>query len=100
MKKLHIIYRYLCLDYRFFRLQKGDRFKVVYTEKFVDDSISIGVDRVKAAVLNIRKTLYAFEYVTNPKKGIVDYFDENAKSLREPFSEALLNSTGLHRDIT
>ena len=26
----------------FFRLQKGDRFKVVYTEKFVDDSISIG----------------------------------------------------------
>ena len=70
----------------FFRLQKGDRFKVVYTEKFVDDSISIGVDRVKAACFEHKgKTLYAFEYVTNPKKGIVDYFDENAKSLRRAF---------------
>ena len=27
----------------FFRLQKGDKFKVIYTEKFVDDSISIGL---------------------------------------------------------
>ena len=33
----------------FFRLQKGDRFKVIYTEKFVDDSITIGIDRIKAA---------------------------------------------------
>ena len=70
----------------FFRLQKGDKFKVIYTEKFVDDSISIGVDRVKAACFEHKgKTLYAFEYVTNPKKGIVDYFDENAKSLRRAF---------------
>ena len=70
----------------FFRLQKGDKFKVIYTEKFVDDSISIGVDRVKAACFEHKgKTLYAFEYVTNPKKGIIDYFDENAKSLRRAF---------------
>ena len=33
----------------FFRLQKGDRFKVIYTEKFVDDTISVGIERIKAA---------------------------------------------------
>ena len=70
----------------FFRLQKGDKFKVIYTEKFVDDSISIGVDHVKAACFEHKgKTLYAFKYVTDPKKGIIDYFDENAKSLRRAF---------------
>ena len=32
-----------------FSITKGDRFKVIYTEKFVDDSITIGIDRIKAA---------------------------------------------------
>ena len=85
----------------FFRLQKGDKFKVIYTEKFVDDSISIGVDRVKAACFEHKgKTLYAFEYVTNPKKGIIDYFDENAKSLRRAFLRGPLKFNRLHRDTT
>ena len=75
----------------FFRLQKGDRFKVVYTEKFVDDSISIGIDRIKAAYFEHKgKPLYAFEYLTNFDKGIVDYFDEKAKSLRRAFLQGPL----------
>lgn len=75
----------------FFRLRKGDRFKVIYIEKFVDDSISIGVDRIKAAYFEHKgKSLYAFEYLSNPEKGIIDYFDENAKSLRRAFLQGPL----------
>ena len=75
----------------FFRLQKGDRFKIIYTEKFVDDSISIGVERIKAAYFEHKgKPLYAFEFVSDKKKGIVDYFDHNAKNLRRAFLQGPL----------
>ena len=75
----------------FFRLQKGDRFKVIYTEKFVDDTISVGIERIKAAYLEHNgKPLYAFEYVPDSEKGIVDYFDDNAKSLRRAFLQGPL----------
>ena len=70
----------------FTRLDKGDWFKVIYTEKFVDDSISVGIDKIKAAFFEHRgKGLYAYEFETDSIKGIVDYFDENAKNLRRAF---------------
>jgi len=73
----------------FNRLAKGDRFKVIYTERFVDDSISIGVEKIKAAYFEHRnKPLYAFEFKTDSIKGIVDYFDDNAKNLRRAFLKA------------
>lgn len=75
----------------FFRLQKGDRFKVIYTEKFVEDTISVGIERIKAAYFEHNgKPLYAFEYVPDSEKGIVDYFDDNAKSLRRAFLQGPL----------
>jgi murein DD-endopeptidase MepM/ murein hydrolase activator NlpD len=73
----------------FNRLAKGDRFKVIYTERFVDDSISVGVEKIKAAYFEHRnKPLYAFEFQTDSIKGIVDYFDDNAKNLRRAFLKA------------
>ena len=70
----------------FFRLQKGDKFKVIYTERFVDDSISLGVSQIKAAYfVHKGKGLYAFEFESDSEKGIIDYFDENAKNLRRAF---------------
>lgn len=73
----------------FTRLDKGDRFKVIYTEKFVDDSISVGIDKIKAAYFEHRgKGLFAYEFETDSIKGIVDYFDENAKNLRRAFLKA------------
>ena len=75
----------------FFRLQKGDRFKIIYTEKFVDDSISIGIDRIKASYFEHKgKSLYAFEFISDPEKGIVDYFDNQANSLRRAFLQGPL----------
>ena len=70
----------------FTRLDKGDRFKVIYNEKFVDDSISIGIERIKAAYFEHKgKGLYAFEFIQDKNKGIVDYFDDKAKNLRRAF---------------
>ena len=73
----------------FFRLQKGDRFKVIYTERFVDDSISLGIRQVKAAYFeHNNKKLYAFEFEPSSNPEIIDYFDENAKNLRRAFLKA------------
>ena len=73
----------------FYRLHKGDRFKVIYTEKFVDDSISIGIERIKAAIFeHAGKEFYAFEFQPDSLNGIVEYFDENAKNLRRAFLKA------------
>ena len=73
----------------FFRLQKGDRFKVIYTERFVDDSISIGIDQIKAAYFEHNgKPLYAFRFESDSLVGSVDYFDDKAKNLRRAFLKA------------
>ena len=73
----------------FTRLDKGDRFKVIYTEKFVDDSISVGIEKIKAAYFEHRgKGLYAYEFETDSIKGIIDYFDDKAKNLRRAFLKA------------
>jgi len=73
----------------FFRLQKGDRFKVIYSEKFVDDTISIGIDKIIAASFEHKgKIIEAYEFQTDSLKGIVDYFDQKAKNLRRAFLKA------------
>ena len=75
------------IDFR--RLQKGDRFKVIYTDKYIDDSIYAGIHNVKAAYFEHNgDSLYAFEFETDSVKGIVDYFNEDAKNLRRAFLKA------------
>ena len=73
----------------FFRLQKGDRFKIIYTEKFVDDTISIGIKNIKAASFEHKgQIVEAYEFQTDSTKGIIDYFDQSAKNLRRAFLKA------------
>lgn len=75
------------IDFR--RLQKGDRFKVIYTDKFIDDSIYAGVHNVKAAYFEHNgDSLYAFQFETDSIKRIRDYFNEDAKNLRRAFLKA------------
>ncbi|MFI1772860.1 peptidoglycan DD-metalloendopeptidase family protein [Thalassobellus citreus] len=75
------------IDFR--RLQKGDRFKVIYTDKYIDDTIYTGVHDVKAAYFEHNKEpFYAFQFMTDSVKGIVDYFDEKAKNQRRAFLKA------------
>ncbi len=73
----------------FSRLQKGDNFKVIYEERYVDDSIYAGIESIKAAFFEHKgESFYAFNYMNSDSKNRTDYFDENAKSLRKAFLKA------------
>lgn len=73
----------------FFHMQKEDNFKVIYEEKFIDDSIYVGIGKVKAAYFEHKNTpFYAFDYVTDSSKVISDFYDENAVNLRKQFLKA------------
>ncbi|WP_405564226.1 peptidoglycan DD-metalloendopeptidase family protein [Polaribacter sp. Asnod6-C07] len=70
----------------FLRLQKGDKFKIVYEEKFIDDSTFAGYGKVKSAVFNHNgRDLYAFRFLADSTLNIHEYYDENAKMLRSQF---------------
>lgn len=70
----------------FFKLQPGDRFKVIYTEKFIDDTIPGGLKEIKAAYFEHRgKPLYAFKFESNSADKIAGYYDEQANNLKRAF---------------
>ncbi len=73
----------------FFRLQKGDKFKVIYKEKYINDSIYAGAEPIEAAYFEHNgRPIYAFAYENDSLKNIVDYFDEDANNLRRTFLRA------------
>ena len=73
----------------FFRLQKGDKFKVIYKEKYINDTIYAGAEPIESAYFEHNGTpLYAFAYESDSLKNIVDYFDDEANNLRRTFLRA------------
>ncbi|MBU3028041.1 peptidoglycan DD-metalloendopeptidase family protein [Zobellia galactanivorans] len=73
----------------FFRLQKGDKFKVIYKEKYINDSIYAGAGPIEAAYFEHNgRPIYAFSYENDSLKNIRDYFDEEANNLRRTFLRA------------
>lgn len=75
----------------FFRLQKNDSFKVIYEQKYVEDSIPAGFGKIKAAYFeHVGKPFYAFNYVSDSITGIEEYYDEKANHLRRAFLKAPL----------
>ncbi len=73
----------------FFRLQKKDSYKIMYTERYIDDTIYAGVQKINAAVFTHKnKPFYAFEYESDVVEGIQDYYDETGKTLRSQFLKA------------
>lgn len=76
----------------FFKLQKGDRFKMIYKERYINDSIYAGIESIEAAVFETDETpFYAFDYVTDSITGMSDYYDDNGKTLRSFFLKAPVN---------
>jgi murein DD-endopeptidase MepM/ murein hydrolase activator NlpD len=74
----------------FFRIQKGDKFKVFYEERFVEDEF-VGIGRVWAAkFIHQGEDFYAF-YFREEGENFGDYFDEESKTLRKAFLRAPLN---------
>ena len=73
----------------FFRLEKGDKFKIIYDERYISDSIYAGVTPIKAAFFEHKgKPIYAFPYVADSLKTLVDYYDQDANNLRSTFLKA------------
>lgn len=70
----------------FYKLQKGDQFKLIYEEKFIDDSIFVGYGKVKAALFDHNnRDFYAYRFVPDSIKGIPEYYDEKGNMLRSQF---------------
>mgnify|MGYP001564030530 CR=1 FL=1 len=79
----------------FNRLLPGDRFKVIYTDKYIDDSVYAGVDKIKAAYFeHNKKPFYAFEFETDSAKGVIDYLSEEGKNLRRAFLKSPIKFGG------
>ncbi len=73
----------------FFRLQKNDKFKIVYEERYIDDTIPAGINQIKAAYFEHGgKPFYAFKFIADSTKMIEDYYDENTNVLRRQFLKA------------
>lgn len=75
----------------FYAIQKGDKFKVVYDELFIDGE-SIGIGTIWGGIFgHNNKEYYAvrYEYMDKDQK-ITGYWDEEGKSLKSAFLKAPL----------
>ena len=73
----------------FFRVQPGDSFKVVFKERYINDSIYAGLESIDAALfVHQNKPFYAFEFEVDSTTSRTEYFDEEAKTLRRFFLKA------------
>ncbi len=77
----------LAWEVDFYRIQKGDRFKVIFDELFVGDE-RVGIDRVHALYfLHRDREIYGFNF---QKDTIDDFFDKEGENLRKVFLQAPL----------
>lgn len=71
----------------FFAIQKGDRFRVVFDEIYVD-SVRIGIGEVHAAEFeHYNQPLYAFRFMQTDSVG---FFDDKGENLQKQFLKAPL----------
>ena len=69
----------------FFKLKKGDRFALTFTERYINDSIYDGVDSLEAAFFEYKgKIVYAFPYATSSSRK-TEYYDDEGKTLKNFF---------------
>lgn len=73
----------------FFKLEKGDKFKILFKERYINDTIYAGFEPIEAAYFEHKgKAIYAFAYQTDSLKQGLDYFDDEANNLRSTFLKA------------
>ena len=74
----------------FFKLNPGDKFRIIFDEKFIADSVYAGIGPIKAAYFQHNgEDFYAFAY-HNDSLDIREYYDEEANNLRRTFLRAPL----------
>lgn len=74
----------------FFRLKKGDKFAISYTERYINDTLYDGVDSLRASFFEYKgEKIYAFPFQQNANSK-VDYYNEEGKALKNYFLKAPL----------
>ena len=70
----------------FTRIQKGDRFKIIYNERYIEDTILVGIKSIDAAYfLHDGEELFAYNFVIDSMKKTPEFFDNNGNSLQRTF---------------
>ncbi len=82
----------------FFGIQKGDCFTVIYDERFVDDSVSVGIGRIWGA----KFTQSGKEYYAIPcrQDGRIQYWEADGQSLRKSMLKAPLKYSRISSTFT
>ncbi len=82
----------------FFGIQKGDSFTVIYDEKFVDDTVSIGIGQIWGAEFNQgERRYYAIPFVQGDR---LQYWEEDGASLRKQMLKAPLKFSRISSKFT
>ena len=69
----------------FSKLDAGDKFRIIFDEKYIQDSLYAGAGPIKAAYFEHKgRPLYAFSY-HNDSLDIMEYYDDEAENLRRTF---------------
>lgn len=70
----------------FSKLQKNDKFKLIYEQFYIEDTIPVGIGKIKAAYFEHNDNpFYAFNYKTDSASKASEYYDEKANILRRQF---------------
>lgn len=76
----------------FFKIQKDDKFAVTMYEKFINDTVYVGVDRLESSFFEHKgKRIYAFPYKIDSLAKRFEYYDEEGKGLKTMFLKAPLD---------
>ena len=82
----------------FFGIQKGDGFTVIYDERFIDDSVSVGIGRVWGAKFSQGgKEYYAIPFRQGNK---IQYWEADGASLRKQMLKAPLKYSRISSKFT
>ncbi len=82
----------------FFGIQKGDNFTVIYDERFIDDTVSVGIGRVWGArFMQNGKEYYAIPFRQNQK---IQYWEADGGSLRKQMLKAPLKYSRISSKFT
>ena len=81
----------------FFRLQKGDSYKVIYEEKYVDNE-PIGINKIIAA--DFRHDNQNFYAIRFKQDSVSEFFDEDGNSLMKAFLKAPLEYSRISSDYS
>ena len=80
----------------FTRIQKGDRFKIVYNERYIEDTILVGIKSIDAAYFQHNgEELYAYNFIVDSLKKTPEFFDQNGSSLQRTFLKSPLRFSNI-----